>query len=153
MIIVAIASCQTTRPLETKIKAPVRDRFSELIKQLGDDDWQTREVAQQELIELGEKLIEQYRKAKLTAETQRTHRKLGSLKDEITKLAEALREARQDKDAEIRLRTNLIRRHLYRLTQPKIAFVSYRDDPWRGAEEIYIMDCASAIVLAARSDP
>lgn len=137
LIIVAIVSCQTTRPLET-IKAPVKDHEL-LIAQLGDDDWRTRETAQQALTELGETLIEKYRRTKMKhvgTGLVPVREKLRTIYSELKELAQALREGHRDKDPEIKVRVNQVRQHLYVRTQPKIAFVSFQN----GNAEIYVMD-------------
>jgi len=118
--------------------------ISRLIQQLGSDDWQTRPKAQEELIEMGKKLVQEYRQAKLQVASYKLQvddPKTCNLKlitCNIKSFADALREASKSNDPEIKMRANLIRQHLYSLTQPKIAFVSDRD----GNSEIYVMDAA-----------
>lgn len=105
--------------------------IKELTQELGADDWQTRESAQQQLTQLGESLIKDYRK--LVSEDK--VKELESIKSEIETLAKALAENAQSKDPEIKMRINYIRQHFYISTIPKIAFVSNRD----GNKEIYVM--------------
>jgi len=118
---------ESTKVDEAKIKT--------LIQQLGADDWQTRELAHKKLTELGKKLIEQYRQIKSNPGTQRTRSKIESVKNEITKLAQALREACQNKDTELRIRSNQIRQYFYHLSQPWVVFTSIDYNP-----EIYVTD-------------
>jgi TolB protein len=100
-----------------------------LIKQLGDDDWETRESAQKELIKMGEGLIQEYHKLKQVASSEdgvaskpsplATHYSL------LKGFADALQEAGESNDAEIRMRvTRSVLPYLYRLTRPKIAYNS-----------------------------
>jgi len=106
--------------------------IEELIVQLGDDDWETREKAQKELTAIGEQLIQECRQNRFTAETQRSQSK-----DKIKQFADVLQKAWWDKEPEIKMRANNIRQHLYSLPQlTKIAFVSWRD----GNPNIYVMD-------------
>ena len=114
-------------------------KVEELIKQLGNDDFQKREFAQSELTKYGEKLIGQYRDAR--DKKQKTRDKL---KGEIEKFADALREACHGNDPEIKMRANQIRQYFYSWIQynvwspdgTKIAFMSNQNNQ----HEIYVMD-------------
>ncbi|MFC1525170.1 DPP IV N-terminal domain-containing protein, partial [Planctomycetota bacterium] len=100
--------------LTTKIK--------ELIQQLGADDWRIHDVAEEELIQLGKKLIERYRIAK----KDKQQMPYNKLKKEIEKFANDLNEGCKSQDPEIRTWSNQIRQHFYDdlLSQTKITFLS-----------------------------
>jgi hypothetical protein len=104
----------------------------ELIQQLGADDWARRESAQNELTQVGEKLISEYRLMK----EKKQETELRTLYSELKTLADALQAGCKMDDPEIRLRVEHIRTRLYGLTYSKIAFESYRD----GNYEIYVME-------------
>lgn len=120
--------------------AALQSRVNELIKQLGTDDWQKRESAQKELTEYGGKLVGQYRIAKKDNKQEIS----SNLKKDIEKLAQAIKNACQDKDSEVKTRANQIRQNFYSLTQPKIVFQSSSKassntlEP--GSYEIYTMN-------------
>jgi PfpI family intracellular protease len=96
-----------------------KTKVEELIKQLGNDDFQKREFAQSELTKYGEKLIEQYRIAK----REKKQEEINKPKVEIERFAQAIQNACKDKDPEIKMRANQIHHYFYSFTQPKIAFV------------------------------
>ena len=112
------------------------DKIKELIKQLGSDDFETREKAQKELTEYGTKLIEQYR----TAKRDKNQETSNNIKKEIEKFAQSLKEGTKSNDPEIKMRANKTRQHFYTSLQPKIAFQSSRDGENEYQYQIYVMD-------------
>ncbi len=123
----------TTIP-DTRLATPdatLTTNIKQLITRLGADDWGTREKAQAELIDIGKKLIQEYRKTLVTTEVQSAQSK-----DKIISFADALRSGVQSKDPEVKNRINRIRQDFYDWTKLKIVFVSERD----GNGNIYIMD-------------
>ncbi|MEK7450264.1 MAG: DPP IV N-terminal domain-containing protein [Planctomycetota bacterium] len=147
MLVIIMGNCRMKSELPTdKSTGPelTLTNNQQLIKQLGAEDWQTREKAQKELIQLGEKMIEEYRKLKQQAtsdrkQAEKLQSKINNLKSEIGKFTDALRESAKGNEPEIKRRVWSIRQHFYRLTQPKIAFASNRDDGGLHSE-IYVMD-------------
>lgn len=109
------------------------ERITQLIQQLGDDDWQKREQTQKELTEIGKKLVGEYHTAKKDKKQEISNQ----LKSEIEQFAKALQEADQGKDPEIKMRANQIRQCFYTLAKSKILFNSTQD---RGILGIYIVD-------------
>ena len=93
-----------------------KSEINNLIFQLGAEDWETREKAQKGLTKIGEGLIEQYRKAKLTAKAQS--------KEKIKNFADALRKECKSKDPEIKKRASEIRHYFCWRIPPRIAFIS-----------------------------
>ncbi|MBI4833337.1 MAG: PD40 domain-containing protein [Planctomycetes bacterium] len=96
------------------------ERFNGLISQLGSDDFDTRQKAQDELIQIGEKLIEEYKKVK----TKNDNEKLKAEKSKINDFAVSIKKTCQNNDPEIKTRANQIRRHFYYQNMPEIAFIS-----------------------------
>lgn len=102
------------KPLTTK------SDIEKFIQQLGNDDWQIRESAQKELIQLGNNLIFQYRKKQLEGKTTA----LENLKKEIANFARILIGSHQSADPEVKMRATQMQKYFYGLTNPKIVFVS-----------------------------
>ncbi|MBI4833237.1 MAG: PD40 domain-containing protein [Planctomycetes bacterium] len=100
-----------------------------LIKQLSAEEWEIREGTQKELIKLGDNLIWMYRKANVNDKAEVMHK--------IKQFADALNETTESRESEIRMRIKYIRRQIYPLTRPKIAFRSMRNSDKR---KIYLMD-------------
>ena len=113
LISVAVLAEETKPTQEQEIKT--------LIEQLGTDDLETRNVTQKNLIEIGEGLIEAYKKTKD--------------KTKIQQFADTIYQSCRHKDTEIKHRANQIRQYCYYLTQPKIVFAAKRE----GKHGIYIM--------------
>lgn len=129
------------KPLTNQSKPDVE----KLIQQLDVDDWNIRESVQAELTSTGKKLIDKYRRIKCEIKRKRTDetKELNNCKEEITKFSELLSKASQSKDPEIKSRSKVIQRDLFRLTQCEIAFASKqhtKKDKAFNQAEIYVMD-------------
>lgn len=108
--------------------------FNQLIQQLGSESYQTREIAQKELIGIGTKLINEYRQLKAGKDDKGTQKELTKLRAEIEKIVQVLH-GNQNTDPEIKIRINRICQALSFLTQPRIVFLVTRDSK----TEIYVM--------------
>lgn len=105
-VIISFIGCGTTKPLEntpkpltsdTKPKTSIEESsIEELIQQLGDDDWQVRDKAQQELIKIGQLALPNLKKALTSNDSEiQTRAKyiIKKLRNEFNKkmLAEAIK--------------------------------------------------------------
>jgi len=98
------------------------NKVKSLSQQLGDDDWEKRETAQNKLVEICKSLINQYRQVKFSADKGK---ELKDIRTELEQYVNILKEARKDKDPEIRMRiVRIILPFLHQMTTSKIAFLS-----------------------------
>lgn len=113
--------------------------YESLIKQLGSYDFQKRESTQDELLQIGKKLIRQYG---ILKKAKDKIIELTEAKGEIEKFAQVIHDACSCKDPEIKMRANQIRQSINALTQLEIAFIPTRNRK-AGTEymtNIYVMD-------------
>ncbi|MBI4834062.1 MAG: PD40 domain-containing protein [Planctomycetes bacterium] len=122
-----------TKPDDAKING--------LIKQLGDDNWETRDKAQNDLIEYGGKLFEQYKKVRNEAKSKENDKELAKLLAEIKHLAESLNEASKSIDLEIKTRAIHINGILRKLLRNEIVYVEWAAMTGKSAkQELYVAD-------------
>jgi TolB protein len=91
----------------------------ELVRQLGSEDVFARESAEKKLANIGRKMIEQYRSAKLRNAADEMVEERGG----IETFAMAVSDPTRGSDAEVKMRATRVLEPLYGLAAPKIVFV------------------------------
>ncbi len=142
MVTYSILGCNSIKPTPIdNSPIPITDNISGigqdvecielLIRQLDNDEWEMREKAQGELIEVGTKLILEYKKVVFATEAQRINSK-----EKIKAFANALKKECSSTDAEIKIRAKKVYQYFHFLTKPGILFSAKNDDE----SELYIID-------------
>jgi TolB protein len=120
-------------------RAETKSNIKELVLQLCSNDSEVCNKAQKQLIELGENLIKEYRKAKFKGKAR--EKDLINIKGELELLSNEFNRARKDENKNINKRIDQICQRLYFSALTKIAFVERPDDKECVTErDIYITE-------------
>ncbi|MBI4834061.1 MAG: hypothetical protein HY811_04480 [Planctomycetes bacterium] len=142
-----LVRAEDSKPADTKLDYA---KITELIKQLGDEDWETRDEASQKLNEIAAQILSGLRKLKeetdvlraektnynnISEKVSEKEKELADIKSRLDNLGQAIYSATQNDDPEVKTRARQIRDRFSLPPQPVIDALNCRID-FQFSEEI-----------------